>query len=1149
MLVAAALAVLGIQAPASAAAQAPVQAAAPATGADTDTDTGTAAGNDDIPYTSACSAPDKGEFSCFALRRTDVTPALGLRALTALPSGYGPADLQSAYNLPVDGGAGQTIAIVDAYDDPTAEADLAVYRQQYGLSPCTTDNGCFSKVDQRGGTNYPTPDSGWAGEISLDLDMVSAAAPNAHILLVEADEPSAEALGASVDEAVALGAKFVSNSYGTSYTATPGSGEDPSDTTELDAYYNHPGVAVVASSGDSAYGVAYPAASPYVTSVGGTALVRDSSTTGWSESAWSGAGSGCSVYEPKPAFQTDTGCANRSVADVSAVADPSTGVAVYQTYGNTGWAVYGGTSVSSPIIAGVYADAGTPVAGTYPNSYPYEAGTGLHDVTTGNNGGCTPAYLCTGTAGYDGPTGLGTPDGLQAFRTGPHGKLSGTVTDSATGKPLPGATVAAGNEVAHADAQGGYSLTIPVGSYDLAVNAFGYATATATGVTITDGAALTRDFTLAPVPSQTLSGKVTDGSGHGWPLYAKITIDGDPSSVWTDPATGAYRVTLPQNQDFTLHVAANSPGYTALTKTVHVGTAPLSVGLAMTADPWVATAPGYAVQLTGPTETFDSTTSAPQGWTVTNLGGNTNGWEFDDPGSHSNDTGGDGAFASVDSRLAGTQGHTDTQLTSPVYDFTGKTAPELAFNTMYTLNPARQTIAVDVTDDDGANWTSVWVPSVNDGYSAGPADIEIPLTDYAGKSAVQVRFRYTSLWSWFWGIDNVFIGQRDYLPTPGGMVVGTVTDANTGKGAVDATVTDQGDPAVHATAVATPEDPNLGDGFYSLFAPGAGKHSFTAVKSNYTALSAKVNVAADRATSASYKLKAGQLEITPDSLDVSVGWGKETTRKVKVKNTGSASATLKIGEQAGGLQPSNSQPNSAQGAPLQRIEGDYPTGFVGSQPQSAPTAAKPSATPSDDAWQSAPNLPQVRMDNVSDSYGGKVYSAFGVTGLVINGSGVSNALYALDPVAGTWTQLADATDPREAPGHGFIDGKFYTAGGWGSDGTPDPKLEIYDPVSNTWTTGASEPKPYAGAGSAVLDGKLYLIGGCATDSCGVTDASVYDPAADSWSQIAAYPEPVSWSSCAGIDGKVYCAGGTNDTSGANNHTYVYDPAANTWSQL
>ena len=257
------------------------------------------------------------------------------------------------------------MAIVDAFDDPNAEADLALYRSQYGLPACTSAGGCFQKVNETGGTSYPAPDADWSGEISLDLDMVSAIAPEAHIILVEASTTAFTDLGAGVDEAVSLGAGYVSNSYGTGYTSTPGSGEDPSETTALDPYYNHPGVAVVASSGDGAYGVAYPAASQFVTSVGGTSLVKDSSTRGWSESVWfnsfGGPGSGCSLYEPKPSFQQDTGCAQRTVADVSAVADPTTGVAVYDTYQAGGWQVFGGTSVASPIIASVYADAGAPV--------------------------------------------------------------------------------------------------------------------------------------------------------------------------------------------------------------------------------------------------------------------------------------------------------------------------------------------------------------------------------------------------------------------------------------------------------------------------------------------------------------------------------------------------------------------------------------------------------------------------------------------------------------------------------------------------------------------------------------------------------------------------------------------------------------------
>ncbi len=207
-----------------------------------------------------CGVAKKGMSRCFALVRKDLKSTKGIHpALT--PSGYGPGDLASAYNLPGGGGAGQTVALVDAFDDPNAEADLAIYRSQYGLPACTTANGCFSKIDQRGGTSYPPSDAGWAGEISLDIDMVSAIAPQAHILLVEADTNDNDNLGAAVDEAVALGAKYVSNSYGSAYDSTPGSGEDPTDVTELDPFYNHPGVAVVASSGDDDYGVSYPASS------------------------------------------------------------------------------------------------------------------------------------------------------------------------------------------------------------------------------------------------------------------------------------------------------------------------------------------------------------------------------------------------------------------------------------------------------------------------------------------------------------------------------------------------------------------------------------------------------------------------------------------------------------------------------------------------------------------------------------------------------------------------------------------------------------------------------------------------------------------------------------------------------------------------
>lgn len=361
-------------------------------------------------HTPSCGPAQAGSARCHAiLARPGARPSF----VGTSPAGYNPPDLQSAYNLPsATAGTGQTVAIVDAYNDPNAESDLGVYRSQFGLPACTTANGCFRKVNQTGGTHYPRNNGGWAQEISLDLDMVSAVCPNCHIILVEASSNSFTNLLAAVDEAVGLGANEISNSYG---------GSESNSETGYDSHFNHLNIAITASSGDGGYGVEYPAASQYVTAAGGTTLNRASNTTrGWSETAWSSAGSGCSAYEPQPSWQAGNAnvtsvCARRAVADVSAVADPNTGVSVYDSYayqGNSGWLVFGGTSVASPIIASVFALAGGVT--NLSASYPYGHSSSLYDVTSGSNGSCGN-ILCNATTGWDGPTGLGTPDSTGAF--------------------------------------------------------------------------------------------------------------------------------------------------------------------------------------------------------------------------------------------------------------------------------------------------------------------------------------------------------------------------------------------------------------------------------------------------------------------------------------------------------------------------------------------------------------------------------------------------------------------------------------------------------------------------------------------------------------------------------------------------------------
>jgi subtilase family serine protease len=325
-------------------------------------------------------------------------------SLLSSPYGYGPSSLRSAYKVTSLGSGSTTIAIVDAYGYPNAERDLGIYRTQFGLPACTSANGCFRKVNESGGTSYPYTDTGWDQEQALDLDMVSAMCPNCHILLVQASSASYGDLATAVNTAARLGAHAISNSYG--------GGESGSN--YFESAYNHPGVAVTASSGDDGYGVEFPASSPHVIAAGGTSLYQASNSRGWSETVWSGAGSGCSTVYAKPTWQKDALCLRRTVTDVSAVADPSTGVAVYGPTGSyaSGWMVFGGTSVAAPLIAGVYGANGGAVS--Y-GSNPYGNVAALFDVTSGNNGYCGGSYLCTGTTGYDGPSGLGTPNGTTAF--------------------------------------------------------------------------------------------------------------------------------------------------------------------------------------------------------------------------------------------------------------------------------------------------------------------------------------------------------------------------------------------------------------------------------------------------------------------------------------------------------------------------------------------------------------------------------------------------------------------------------------------------------------------------------------------------------------------------------------------------------------
>jgi subtilase family serine protease len=367
------------------------------------------------PAARVCPYSGPGRMRCLAWLRTDITRE-------STPFGYGPADLQSAYNLATasaSDGVGQIVAIVDAYDDPNAESDLVDYRQTFALAACTTSNGCFLKVNESGNTSpLPGTDStgGWEAEESLDVDMVSAVCPNCKILLVEASSDNNSDLYTAEDTAVTTcGASEISNSW---------NGSEYSSEISDEVYFDHPGVMITVASGDNGYDnpqEGYPATSEYVTSVGGTTLNDNGS---WTETVWPDTGSRCSEYIAQPSWQKNLGssytsvCGKRIDNDVAAVADPNTGVATFDSFGGkmgcTSWCVSGGTSVATPIIAAVYALAGNGGSLTY-GSYSYSNRGSLRDITSGSNGSCGGTYLCNAETGYDGPSGNGTPQGIGAF--------------------------------------------------------------------------------------------------------------------------------------------------------------------------------------------------------------------------------------------------------------------------------------------------------------------------------------------------------------------------------------------------------------------------------------------------------------------------------------------------------------------------------------------------------------------------------------------------------------------------------------------------------------------------------------------------------------------------------------------------------------
>jgi hypothetical protein len=486
-----------------------------------------------------------------------ITDRSGTPLATSGPTGYGPAEFHAAYELPTTAPTPQTIAIVDAYDSPTIESDLGVYSATFGLPACTTANGCFRKVNQSGQEGpYPKADSGWALEIALDVETAHAICQNCQILLIEASSNSFANLTAAVNMAASLGATEISNSYG----GPEYSGE------VADTAYKHPGIAITASAGDSGYGAEYPASSPYVVAVGGTTLNLGPSNSYGSETVWSGSGSGCSAYASAQAWQTSdakwslTGCGSkRGVADVAADANPNTGASVYNTtknQGQAGWFQVGGTSLSAPLIAAVYALAGGGSA-DYPAADPYshqgDSPASLHDVTSGSNGSCGESTMCKGATGYDGPTGAGTPKGIAAFAaggvdtappqttidSGPAGPTNDATPSFAFSSSEPGSTFQC-----RIDSEGFAACSSPYTSASLAEGSHAFEVRATDAAANTDLTPASRSFTVdTGVPASQASSPATASAAPIAVAYTASDAGSGLASVelWVDPpGAGGY---------------------------------------------------------------------------------------------------------------------------------------------------------------------------------------------------------------------------------------------------------------------------------------------------------------------------------------------------------------------------------------------------------------------------------------------------------------------------------------------------------------------------------------------------------------------------------------------------------------------------------
>jgi subtilisin family serine protease/N-acetylneuraminic acid mutarotase len=877
------------------------------------------------------------------------------------------------------------------------------------------------------------------------------------------------------------------------------------------------------------------------------------------------------------------------------------GVAVRSSVAGNGYASFTGTSMASPHVAGSVALMWSAAPSLVRD---IDATRAILDQTAED----TENLACGGTPENNNVWGQGKLDAFLAVEDsprGPTGLLDGTVSDADTDNPIAGATVTITGEIDRVrmtDSDGGYGITLPVGGYDLTASAFGYQSTTEQ-VTITENQTTTQDFDLVPVDNVTVSGTVTDGSGHGWPLYAKVVAEGTPVSTYTDPLTGEYSLELPADNTFTLAVTSEYPGYAGNTQTVELGDSDVTVDVSLIAER-CEQAPGYEfgakiAVMSDPSADPITGFLAGQGIPATKVSWGDDISPYDvivingAPAAEGGGDPGQQAFLQflADTDAAGTgvvfldQWSTAGRgngvwllwqhLGNPSTRGTGfsSSIPYLYYEVVQE-HPVLEGFEVGdevVFDSVSGSKDFAWFG----GYegegrqviaNAGRADTGVVGQGIGVQERENNRHVLLSMHGStpfngprFWHQDGkqVFLNSLEWAAgedvpfecqlVEGGLVLGQVTDANTGDGLNGATVTSEANPDDSATSFATPDDPAIGDGFYWLFSSLTGSQQFTASARNYTDDTQAVNVTADATTAADFTLGAGLLTVDPAEVEATVRLGQSANRTFTVTNTGTAPAEVEFGERASSFEILGGS-DASTGTEVRNVEGYFspaaePASGVAAQ-ETGQEAAEPG--PAAPPWETVTNYPLSVMDNTAVALDGLVYSFGGYNGT----TRLANS-YVYDPEAGSWSRIADMPAERMKPKAVAIDGLIYVLGGWDNAGTTHATVFVYDPATDSWDRVADMPGGRTAPGAAVVDGMLYVVGGCTTSaSCSPIPRTVYryDPGSDAWDTVADYPQTSAWLGCGGLDGQLICAGGT-DGSTASTATFAYNPGANTWTQL